>query len=348
MIAARGSPMAIPHAIKDRHVNMDQNLVRVLACPQCGETLDCHSDDRLTCTGCSLSYPVHDGIPALLISAADARSTEFNDPEFEKFLAEAVAAPFSGWDLSWLADRCTTTTDDGPPLVEAYDGRARELLQQTSSVLDLGTGGGEHLSRLGPLPPLAVATESYRPNLSVAAERLAPAGVHVLQADPSTHHSGGPQPGNRWPERRLPLADNTFDLVLASSSAFSPMEVARVLRPAGRVLSLENGVEWRGETLADALAGTPAEWTMPGRGWDVGETFRQSGLQIVNWREQGTSTTYRDIGAAVYMLLHVPWLIVDFDLAHYRDRLHSLHERIQREGGFTTRGYARLIEAVKP
>jgi len=87
---------------------------------------------------------------------------------------------------------------------------------------------------------------------------------------------------------------------------------------------------------------------MPGRGWDVGETFRQSGLQIVNWREQGTSATYRDIGAAVYMLLHVPWLIVDFDLAHYRDRLHSLHERIQREGGFTTRGYARLIEAVKP
>jgi uncharacterized protein YbaR (Trm112 family) len=340
-------PCAAPPYVKDRHHKMDRNLVQILACPQCGGKIDARSDDRLDCTGCSLSYPVRVGIPALLISAASARSTQVTDPSFENLLAEANAAPFSGWDLSWLAERCTTKTDDGPPLTECYDGRARELLRGAGSVLDLGTGGGEHLARLGPLPLLTVATEAYAPNVSVAEDRLAPFGVRVIQADPNTHRGDGPQPGNRWPERRLPLADKNFDVVLASRSAFSPVEVAHVLRPGGRLLTIQNGVEWRGETLAEALAGTPPEWTIPGRGWNVGETLRESGLRILTWREQATSTTYHDIGAVIYMLLHVPWLVVDFDVSRFRDRLFGLHQRIQHEGTFTTRGYVYLIEAEK-
>jgi hypothetical protein len=144
------------------------------------------------------------------------------------------------------------------------------------------------------------------------------------------------------------VADNSFDLVLASRSAFSPVEVARVLRPSGRLRTIQNGVEWRGETLADALGGTRPDWTVPGHGWNVGETLRASGLRILTWREQPTSTTYHDIGAVVYMLLHVPWLIVDFDVPRFRDQLYRLHQRIQREGSFTTRGYAYVIEALSP
>src|SRR5690349_17332406 len=107
---------------------MDRTLVQALACPQCGGRLDSRSEDRLDCTECLLRYPVDAGVPALLISAASAPSTHFTDPIFEKLLAEAVAAPFEGWDLSWLADRCTTTPDAGPPLIDYYDSRARELL----------------------------------------------------------------------------------------------------------------------------------------------------------------------------------------------------------------------------
>ncbi len=326
---------------------MDQRLVHALACPQCGGKIDSPSDDRLDCAGCSLSYPVDAGIPVMLIAAASARSTQFTDPSFEKLLAEAVAAPFGGWDLSWLSDRCTVTTDSVPPLSELFDSRARELLGDARSVLDLGTGGGEHLADLQPFGRFAVAMETYEPNVRVAADRLLRLGVHVIQADANAHRGDGPQPGNRWPQRRLPLADDRFDLVLASRSAFSPKEVARVLRPGGRLLTIQHAVEWRGETLTDALAGTPPEWTLPGRGWNVGETLRESGLQIITWREQALSTTYHDIGAVVYTLLHVPWLIVDFDLARFRDRLYRLHQRIQREGPFTTRGSMFLIEAAR-
>ena len=171
--------------------------------------------------------------------------------------------------------------------------------------------------------------------MSVAAQRLIQLGVCVIQTDPNTHRGDGPQADNRWPERRLPLADNTFDVVLASRSAFSPVEVARVLRPGGRLLTIQNGVEWRGETLADALGGASPEWTIPGRGWTVGESFRESGLRIAIWREQATATTYHDIGAVVYMLLNVPWLVVDFEVARFRDKLYGLHQRIQREGALT-------------
>ena len=48
------------------------------------------------------------------------------------------------------------------------------------------------------------------------------------------------------------------------------------------------------------------------------------------------------------MLLNVPWLVVDFEVARFRDKLYGLHQRIQREGAFTTRGYMSLIEAEKP
>lgn len=203
------------------------------------------------------------------------------------------------------------------------------------------------LARLAPLPPIAVATETYAPNIPVAARCLGPKGITVIRADPNTHRGDGPQPGNRWPERRLPLADNTFDVVLASRSAFSPVEVARVLRPGGRLLTIQNGVEWRGETLADALGGTLPDWTIPGRGWNVGETFRESGLRIVEWREQAISTTYYDIGAVVYMLLHVSWLVVDFEVARFGDKVYALHQRIQRDGAFTTRDLDQLAGSVQ-
>ena len=123
-----------------------------------------------------------------------------NDPEFDRLLAEAVAAPFSGWDFSWIEGRRveeedTVTTWD-------YEERARKLVQAADSLLDLGTGGGERLSRLGPFPPLAVATEAYGPNVPIATRLLQPLGVQVVRTHPAVHDSRGPQPDGRFAERR--------------------------------------------------------------------------------------------------------------------------------------------------
>lgn len=58
-----------------------------------------------------------------------------------------------------------------------------------------------------------------------------------------------------------------------------------------------------------------------------------------------TRTTYRDIGVAVYTLLHVPWTVSGFELDRYRRRLYQLHLRMQLEGGFTATSYGFLVEA---
>jgi hypothetical protein len=51
--------------------------------------------------------------------------------------------PFSGWDFSHLDGRMI---EEQAPWF--YSTRAAELMRQASSVLDLGTGGGERLLRL--------------------------------------------------------------------------------------------------------------------------------------------------------------------------------------------------------
>jgi uncharacterized protein len=57
-------------------VNIDADLLEILACPQCRSPL--RADDaaeELVCTNesCALAYPVRDDIPVLLID--EARST---------------------------------------------------------------------------------------------------------------------------------------------------------------------------------------------------------------------------------------------------------------------------------
>jgi hypothetical protein len=155
-------------------------------------------------------------------------------------------------------------------------------------------------------------------------------------------------PGNRWPQRRLPFAAAAFGLVLASRSAFCPREATRLLQSGGALVTVQGRTEWRGETLAHALEGTPPEWTLPGHGWEVGESFREAGLRIIDWTERSSMVMFHDIGAVVYTLLHLPWAVIDFDLERYRQRLYRLHRRIRAEGGFTTRGAGYVIEARKP
>jgi uncharacterized protein YbaR (Trm112 family) len=191
----------------------------IFVCPQCSGTLEADTD-ALNCRGCPLSYPIRDGVPVLVIDQARARPTP-TDPQFDRLVAEAAAAPFSGWNWSWLDGRRVTAPDPHGDLAELYDARAPSVVASATAVLDLGTGGGERLATYGPFPSVAFATEAYRPNVQLARERLGPMGVQVIWNDTACQNSRGPEPGNRWPQRRLPFADGTFDLVLAAHGVFA-------------------------------------------------------------------------------------------------------------------------------
>jgi len=323
-------------------------------CPQCKGALQPgpQGSERLDCQNCPLSYPLRDGVPVLVIKQANARPVPTDD-EFERLISEALQASFSGWDFSWLEGRQVRIPDPRGDIDMDYEGRARACVASAHAVLDLGTGGGEVLSRLAPFHKVAVATEAYPPNVTEAARRLTPLGVQVIWTDPACSDSRGPQPQGQWPHRRLPFADDTFDLVLARSTSFCPREVYRILKPGGTLLTVQGGTQKDGPDkdgpgLVDLLEGTPPEWTQPGYGWDIDATLDEAGFVTSEKIERRVTTIYRDIGAVVYFLQAVPWVIIDFEVNRYRERLYKLHQRIQATGGFTSSGSERLIEVRKP
>lgn len=68
---------------------------------------------------------------------------------FDELVTEALTAPFSGWDFSWLDRRSWTE-----PLPWDYTARVAALARSARTMLDMGTGGGEALSGLPDRAPL--------------------------------------------------------------------------------------------------------------------------------------------------------------------------------------------------
>ena len=237
------------------------------------------------------------------------------------------AQPFIGWEFSHLNGRMI---EDQAPW--SYSSRAGELMRQSSSVLDLGTGGGERLLRLREhWPSKVVVTEDYPPNIRLATDRLAHFGVTVLDV-PLT--DDGP----------MPFRKNEFDLVLNRHSGFNSNEVARVLAPGGTFLTQQIHGLWADDLLA-AFDARP-KWPDSSPEKYVPH-LKSTGLTIIDTQEWSGHLTFTDVGAIVYYLKAVPWLVSGFSVESHLKYLIGLQDRL--EGGealaFTARKY--LIEARK-
>ncbi|GAA3535744.1 hypothetical protein GCM10022419_014270 [Nonomuraea rosea] len=67
--------------------------------------------------------------------------------KYDELVAEALATSFQGWDFAPLSGR---VFED--PLPWSYERLLLACLPDAISLLDLGTGGGEFLSKPAPLP----------------------------------------------------------------------------------------------------------------------------------------------------------------------------------------------------
>jgi SAM-dependent methyltransferase len=235
--------------------------------------------------------------------------------------------PFTGWDFSHLAGRML---EDQPPW--SYSHRAGDLMRRSKAVLDLGTGGGERLLRLRRYWPAKVAvTEDYPPNFKLATERLSPYGVRVFAVP---LEDDGP----------MPFADEEFDLILNRHAGFSAREVGRVLAEGGTFLTQQVHGLWAEDLLA-AFAARP-QWPTSTPAKYVPQ-LKAAGLTIVDVREWSGRLAFTDVGAIVYYLKAVPWLVAGFSVETHLDFLAKLQERLDKgeELTFTARKY--LIEARK-
>jgi SAM-dependent methyltransferase len=250
------------------------------------------------------------------------------DQSFASLIAEAESAPIVGWNFDWLKGRAT---EERPSW--QYSRLLSERYRQAEKVLDLQSGSGEMLATLPHLPPFLVATEGYRPNLTLAARRLLPRGLHVVGTD----------------ERHelLPFSDAVFDLVTSRHPVTTWWkEIERVLRPGGSYLSQQVGPDslrelseyimgpWRGGSARDPrLAARQAT---------------EAGLVVTDLREERLRTVFYDVGAVVYFLRLVIWIVPNFSVNRCRDRLWSLHQQIDRDGRYVAHASRFLIEAAKP
>jgi SAM-dependent methyltransferase len=208
-----------------------------------------------------------------------------------------------------------------------------ELMRGARSAVDLGTGGGERLLKLREAwPPRVVATEDYAPNVRLATERLSPFGVLVVDSPVGDADV-------------MPFVDGEFDVVLNRHSGFNAAEVARVLAPGGTFLTQQVHGLWAEDLLAQFDAkpqwpdSTPEKYV---------PRLEAGGLTIVDRREWSGHLAFTDVGAIVYYLKAVPWLVEGFSVETHLPYLLALQRRLEsgEELAFTARKY--LLEAYKP
>lgn len=217
--------------------------------------------------------------------------------------------PFKGWNFSYLKGR---GVDEKPPW--DYKQIAKELLDKSTSVLDMGTGGGEVLSSLAPFPKHTIATEGYKPNVEVARKRLEPLGVQVVEVDES---------------RKLPFADEEFDLVLNRHSAFDETEVFRALKPSGVFLTQQVNEDNLKDLLNEFETTSKFEnsWTLE----IAVERLTKAGFTITQTGKWQGKLEFNDVGALVYYLKAIPWIIPEFSVDTHKKYLKKLQQKLDKE-----------------
>lgn len=247
---------------------------------------------------------------------------------FEELVAEAAAVSVDGWDFSWLDGRAS---EERPSW--GYARAMGERMARATAALDIQTGGGEVLAGVPRLPPLAVATESWPPNVARATALLHPLGA-VVVADED--------------EPPLPFGDAAFDLVVSRHPVTTWWsEIARVLRPGGTYFSQQVGPASVFELVEYFLGPLPDE-TRRGRHPDDARTAAEAaGLEVLDLRMETLRTEFHDVGAVVYFLRKVIWMVPGFTVERYRTELKALDEQLRAEGPFIAHTTRYLIEARK-
>ena len=204
-------------------------------------------------------------------------------------------------------------------------------MRRSSYMIDLETGGGEKLLSLRPhWPHVVFATEDYLPNFELATQRLSPLGVNVVKVPVSEIAP-------------MPFPTGEFELVLNRHAAFNSSEVARVLIDGGTFLTQQvHGMSaWDLQAIFDAKPqwpdSTPEKYV---------PLLEDAGMTIVNLQKWEGSLSFTDVGAIVYYLKAVPWLVPDFTVESHLQPLLALQDRLESGEGLDFYAAKYLIEAT--
>ncbi len=251
-----------------------------------------------------------------------------NEDIFNMFIDEAEQEPFIGWDFSYIT---YTQREKSEPLKWSYASKVIPYIRNAKSMLDMGTGGGEFLSKLQPFPDETCATETIKQNADFARNKLLPFGIEVYHVEP---------------EKQLPFQDGKFDLVINRHEAFNPVEVLRILKNNGMLITQQvggiNDMELN-KYLGMNIPRKQKDWTLN----NAVKLIKDAGFEVIEQIEDFPICRYYDIGAVVYHIRSIPWQFPDFSIKKFINNLADIHNDIQSKGYIEVTNHRFLITAKK-
>jgi len=247
--------------------------------------------------------------------------------EIFNILLKDALHPFSGWDFSHVRSRIVTE-----PLTWSYHSKILPFVRTAESMLDMGTGGGEFLFSLQPLPKETYATEAYDPNVPIAKQTLEPIGVKVVQIKE---------------DGILPFENEQFELIINRHEYYSPAEIQRILKSKGLFITQQVG--WKDNLELNNRLGYPVE-ELEYLDFDlkkIAQELEDVGFNIIKKSEAFPITRCFDIGAIVYYLKAIPWQIPEFSVEKFEENLWEMHQEIMKDGYIDLTSHRMIIVSEK-
>lgn len=238
------------------------------------------------------------------------------------------AQDFQGWDFSRLSGRMLEQE-----LPWNYRESVLEHMKDGTTLLDMGTGGGEFLLSLSPPRGSTYATEAYPPNVELCKKKLPAYGIEIRAVEK---------------DEELPFESGMFDMVINRHESFCISEVRRILKPGGVFLTQQVGGQNNRE-LSRFLLGEDASHTDPGFNlYNTVQELELNGFSILKQEEYFPELTFLDIGALVQFARIIEWEFPGFTVERCYPQLMRLQNRLQRDGKVTSREHRFMITARKP
>jgi SAM-dependent methyltransferase len=244
----------------------------------------------------------------------------------KKYLLSEEQQAFGGWDFSYLKGRW-----EGECISWDYAKILNQYRHSTDVLLDMGTGGGEFILRLGHPYHLISVTEGWQPNLLLCKERLEPLGITVKYVAE---------------DDKLDYPNDQFDLVVNRHESFDVEEVYRVLKSGGYFITQQVGSQ-NDRDLVEKLLGTiPLPFPQHDLIHNV-ELLQSAGFTILEQMEEMSQMKFFDLGAVVYFAKQCVWEFPGFSVEQCFEQLKALREEIDQKGYLENREHRFLIVARK-
>jgi hypothetical protein len=170
--------------------------------------------------------------------------------------------------------------------------------------------------------------------VAVARARLEPLGIQVLYLEEETDPPFS---------RNVPLETGSIDVVLNRHESYTPVEIVRMLRPGGAFVTQQVGSvdEVTLRQFFEQRSVRLGNWNLESAVLEL----ERAGMTVEYADEHIGTTRFSDIGAVVFFLRAIPWLVEGFSVEKYGGQLRRLHARILARGCFESEMHRFVVVA---